>query len=124
MGLINLVYDYCQEEYGVDMREEAQKMKENTDYEPHRIAENIRLFNILSRRARGFRKFYVEYTNKQLGESPTVAAWIRSFVMKHPKYGKDSIITPVRKFFYWEKLKISKGNSNRFNKCNECYIRL
>jgi len=59
VGLINLVYDFCQEEYGVDMREEAQKMKENADYEPHRIAENIRLFNILSRRARG-KEFLIE----------------------------------------------------------------
>ena len=31
-----------------------------------------------------------------IGEAPTVAAWIRSFVLKHPTYAKDSIITPVK----------------------------
>jgi len=79
VGLLPLIYDFCKEEFGVDMLEEAKKIKEGGDQEPHKIAENVRLFNILSKRARG--------------ESPTVAAWIRSFVQKHPKYAKDSIIT-------------------------------
>jgi len=37
------------------------------------------------------------------GEIPTIAAWIRNFVLKHPRYQKDSIVTKVkRKKEYFE----------------------
>jgi len=33
---------------------------------------------------------------KKIGEMPTIAAWARNFVLKHPKYQKDSIVSSVK----------------------------
>jgi len=40
----------------------------------------MKYFEILSKRAKG--------------EIPTIASWIRRFVLKHPEYQRDSIVTP------------------------------
>jgi len=31
----------------------------------------------------------------KIGEMPTIAAWARNFVLKHPKYQKDSVVSSV-----------------------------
>ena len=80
VGLFNLVFDYCREQYGVDMQAEWANKKKNPDAKLHKIAENMKYFEILSKRARG--------------ETPTIANWIRNFVLNHGKYRKDSIVTP------------------------------
>lgn len=81
VGLMNLIYDFCKEEYGIDMQEEWKKMMaEGEKYKPeNKVAENMRFFDLLSKRVQG--------------KIPTVAAWVRSFVLKHPKYEKDSIVS-------------------------------
>jgi len=81
VGLMNLVYDFCRDEYGVNIYEEWAKLKrENKNIQTeNKIVENMKYFEILSKRARG--------------EIPTIAAWIRNFVLKHPRYQKDSIVT-------------------------------
>jgi len=78
---MNLIYDFCKEEYGVDMQEELKKMMAEGDkYKPeNKVAENMRFFDILSKRVQG--------------KMPTVAAWVRNFVLKHPKYEKDSVVS-------------------------------
>jgi len=78
IGLLNLIYDFCKEEYGVDIQAEWAKKQEDSAFEANPLAENMKYFEILSKRVKG--------------ESPTIAAWIRNFVMKHPKYEKNSIV--------------------------------
>jgi glutamate--cysteine ligase catalytic subunit len=80
VGLFNLLFDFCMEEYGVDIQEEWKKKKEGRTIEINKITENMKYFEILSKRAKG--------------EMPTIARWIRNFVLNHPKYQKDSIVTP------------------------------
>jgi len=80
VGLFNLIYGFCKEEYGVDMTEDLKKAKEDPEHKPHKVTENLKFFEILTKRAKG--------------EIPTIAAWIRNFVLKHPKYQKDSIVSP------------------------------
>ena len=53
MGLLNLVYKFCKEEYGVDIQEEWKKTKESPEYKPHKLAENMKFFEILIKRAQG-----------------------------------------------------------------------
>jgi len=43
-----------------------------------------------------FIKDRVTGTLNILGKEPTFAAWIRTFVLNHPEYKKDSIITEVQ----------------------------
>jgi len=79
VGLLNLIYEFCKEEYGVDIQEEWARKQEDNGLEIHYLTENMKYFEILSKRAKG--------------ETPTIAKWIRTFVLKHPKYQKDSTVT-------------------------------
>jgi len=78
IGLLNLIYEFCKEEYGVDIQGEWAKKKEDPEFQASKLAENMKYFEILSKRVKG--------------KSPTIAAWIRNFVLKHPKYEKDSVV--------------------------------
>jgi len=80
IGLLKLIYKFCKEEYGVDMCEEWRMKLQDETSKISVVTENIKYFEILSKRARG--------------EAPTIARWIRDFVGKHPKYQRDSMITP------------------------------
>jgi len=125
IGLLNLVYQFCKEEYGVDMQEEYKKAKEDAEYKASKLADNIKFFDILSKRAKGTDHNYrFKILIFLLGEIPTIAHWIRSFVLKHPKYQKDSIVSAViiTSLVFLSKILII-GNCNRFNQCNECNFR-
>jgi len=52
---MNLVYDFCRDEYGVNIYEEWVKLKrENKNIQTeNKIVENMKYFEILSKRARG-----------------------------------------------------------------------
>jgi len=77
-GLLNLFYEFCKEEYGVDIQGEWAKKKEDAGFQVNKLTENMKYFDILIKRVKG--------------EVPTIAAWIRNFVLKHPKYEKDSTV--------------------------------
>ena len=79
VGLFNLIFDFCKQEYGVDMQAEWTQRKENNDTEIHKVTENMKYFEILSKRAKG--------------EMPTIANWSRNYILKHPKYQKDSVVS-------------------------------
>jgi len=79
IGLYNLIYQFCKEEYGVDMRAEWIKKKEGSQAQTSVISDNMEYFEILSQRVKG--------------ERPTIAHWIREFVLRHPKYQKDSVVS-------------------------------
>ncbi len=51
---MNLIYDFCKDEYGVDLREWKEREVENEETKTDdMIQENARFLNILSRRAKG-----------------------------------------------------------------------
>jgi len=57
---MNLIYDFCKEEYGVDLREWKEREREGDDGDEDEetksddiIQENARFLNILSKRAKG-----------------------------------------------------------------------
>ena len=46
--------------------------------------------------AESCKKYIIEYVVKRAsGERPTPAKWMRDFVLNHPAYKKDSIVTEV-----------------------------
>jgi len=79
-GLFSHVYEFIQEESGVDIQQEWERKKQNSEIQVDKVVENMQYFEILSKRA--------------TGESPTISHWMRNFVLKHPKYQKDSIVLP------------------------------
>ena len=79
VGLFNLVYGFISEQYNVDIQAQWAKKQQNNEEKIDKVTENMKFFELLSKRARG--------------ETPTIASWMRSFVVKHPKYQKDSLVS-------------------------------
>jgi hypothetical protein len=48
-----LIYEFCKEEYGVNLPEEWEKYQKDNTYELSPIAQNMKFFHILSERAKG-----------------------------------------------------------------------
>jgi len=61
VGLMNLIYDFCKEEYGVNMQEEWEEMKtEEEKYKPEKkVVVNMRFFDILSKRVQGILLYWL-----------------------------------------------------------------
>ncbi len=58
---MNLIYDFCKEEYGVNMQEEWEEMKtEEEKYKPEKkVVVNMRFFDILSKRVQGILLYWL-----------------------------------------------------------------
>lgn len=63
--------------------------------------------------ATGLERYLDVVRKKASGETPTTAAWIRSFVESHPDYKKDSKVSPEINFDLLKKIQAMSNPRNK-----------